>query len=173
MATVQVYGLTLWQPHATLMAIRAKQIETRSRSTTLWQQRPWIAIHAAASTPASWIRAAMAEPAIRAALADHDITIDNRTHHNMPTRAILLVGRLVDCRPTEVLNGRVGPAERAMGDYRAGRFGLIFEQLRPLLNPITINGQQGFWKVPDDIVDRIDQDLRSTQRRLAYAKGLD
>lgn len=167
MATV--YGLTLWQPHATLMAIRAKQIETRSRATHLWEQRPWVAIHAAAatSTPASWIATAMSDPIIRAALADHGIT-----EGNMPMGAILAIGRLVNCEPTVTIAPKLGPMELAMGDYRPGRFALQFEDVTALLDPIHWSGKQGFWTLPGRLVADIEADLMSDRRRSPIRKRL-
>lgn len=39
-----------------------------------------------------------------------------------------------------------------LGDYRDGRYGWIFENLRPLEEPIPYRGEQGLFEVPDELV---------------------
>jgi hypothetical protein len=134
--------LTLTQPWATLVAIGAKSIETRSWSTAY---RGLLAIHAGKGFPRGFGKSdcwalCLQEPFF-SALTAAGIT-DLR---QLPLGQILAVTRLVDVVPTEQLlaGGRVGQRERAFGDYSAGRFAWLLEDLRPLAIPITYTGALG------------------------------
>lgn len=109
-------ALTVWQPHASLMAIRAKRIETRGWSTSY---RGPLAIHAAARKPdvemledgyagelyrhaepfddcvAQWIPPQDDDPDWRL-YTEHDRFV---TPHPMPLGAVVATGNLVDVLP--------------------------------------------------------------------------
>ena len=156
--------ITLSQPWATLVAIGAKKIETRSWSTTY---RGSLAIHAAAGLGPVGGKSGLAfqcccEPflsTLRAAGIRH--------HEDLPLGAIVAVCDLFDCRPmTEAAPGKIGwfaivgntptywdltDQERAFGDYSAGRYAWLLANVRALPEPIPAKGALSLWEYPGEI----------------------
>jgi hypothetical protein len=147
--------LTLTQPRATLVAIGAKHIETRSWETLY---RGPLAIHAAKGLG----------PGGRAAL--YDLAFDDPDGYfyaalrqanvfcidDLPLGAIVATCELVDCvhvlyewprnqlvsqRSRHILTDQ----ERAFGDYTPGRFAWLLADVRPLPAPIPAKGALGLW----------------------------
>lgn len=166
-------AITLTQPWATLVAIGAKRIETRSWST---QYRGPLAIHAAKGFP-QWARQFTQEPPVSVLLG---------MKFDYPKGAVLATARLIDCVPTHKLSkeipcsackgtgklecwqdgqpgldwcsdcdgnaavflagGNVSATERGFGDYDGGRFGWFFEDVVQLPEPIPAKGALGLWE---------------------------
>jgi hypothetical protein len=40
-----------------------------------------------------------------------------------------------------------------MGDYSQGRFAWFFERIRPLSEPVPFKAHQGFFNVPDELLE--------------------
>jgi activating signal cointegrator 1 len=137
-------ALSLTQPWATLIALRAKRIETRSWSTPY---RGLLAIHAAKGFPRDCQALCYDEPFADALKCEPS---------NLPRGAIIAVARLVGCTSTERLlldtNDPAQAAERAFGDYTAGRWAWIIQGVRPLASPIECKGALGLWTT-DEAVD--------------------
>lgn len=139
------------QPYATLVAIGAKKIETRSWSTSY---RGPIAIHAAKGMPREAIALCHTEP-FAYALHEHGFTAIS----DLPRGAIVAKARLADVQPTSrwvfVAGQRIfepatdlPPAlsqERHFGDFTGGRFMWILEDVRALLQPVPERGALGLW----------------------------
>ncbi len=137
-------AITLWQPWATLVAIGAKRIETRS-----WRPAGdgclWLAIHAASlkSTPAKARYLADREP-FRTALAAAG-------HHteemfDLPFGCIVAVARVagyVYCSGQSIWPQE---PERSFGDYTRDRWAWVFDEVRRLPVPIPARGHQGLWE---------------------------
>jgi activating signal cointegrator 1 len=154
-------ALTLTQPWATLVALREKRIETRSWSTGY---RGRIAIHAGKG-PATYGWQYLqhlcrnVEP-FRSVLAP--LIQDGHVAERLPLGAIVATAELVDCVPTDVLVARgevprhtqegvpviwlLTEQERAFGNYEAGRFAWLLDDVRPLATPIQARGAQGLWR---------------------------
>ena len=139
--------LTLHQPWATLVAIGAKQIETRSWSTAY---RGLIAIHAAKNTPVRVAMQAANTPAINAALDDGGIG----PLIHVPAGVIVAIAYLAAVSPI-VGTGKVNIAgtvhivnqpELLFGDYTPGRHAWLLPQVVALPFPIPANGHQRLWK---------------------------
>lgn len=162
--------LTLTQPYASLIAIGAKTIETRSWSTSY---RGPLAIHAAKGLgPVGGEDGLMdllkTEP-FKSALGDLIRTGDRAngspwakpdwiTNARLPFGAIVAVCELKDCRPTAGRRGEQGTGpkyadwvhdltdqERAFGDYSPGRYAWLLSDIRALPEPIPARGAQGLW----------------------------
>jgi len=158
--------LSLTQPWATLVAIGAKCIETRSWSTGY---RGPLVIHAAKQMPAS---------AKALVTARHLTGLRNRIGEvlrdsgiglpDLPLGAVVAIATLQDCKATSTLGfgafgiQRVASAwvsglsfeEMAFGDYRAGRFGWFLSgPLLRLPHPIPARGMQRLWQweCPDSV----------------------
>lgn len=135
-ATGGLRAISLTQPWATLVAIGAKRIETRSWRTPY---RGQLAIHAAKTFPTDARSRCHQEP-IKATLMASGI----ESLADLPLGAVVAVGHLVDCVPTESLTS-ISRVERAFGDYTPGRFGWLFEGVEPLPEPIPARGALGLW----------------------------
>lgn len=132
-------ALSLWQPWATLIAIRAKQYETRHWSTNY---RGPLAIHAAKRP----VKEDEITPTIRAVLADNGEAWDR-----LLLGKVLCIVRLVDVVPTEevierVYRGEVPTMELHFGNYAPGRYAWELEMLRVAPGAgIPARGAQGLW----------------------------
>src|SRR5689334_4415085 len=112
-------AITLHQPYATLIAIGAKRIETRSWPT---RYRGPLAIHAA-RVLGPQARALCSHEPFRSALARAGYASPDA----LPLGAVVATCRLVDClptgAPTDYPPAHLPPgdsAERAFGDYAPG-----------------------------------------------------
>lgn len=159
--------LSLWEPWATLMAIGAKRVETRSWPTSY---RGWLAIQAAKHFTADedslcW------EPSFRDALraggiADVPYRSGRRFQFNFG--CIVAVCKLVDCLPcrgprsTDISAGHT--VEQEFGNYDTGRFAWITSDLFRLPEPIPFKGAQGLCNVPPDVVAQIQAQYKGNGR---------
>jgi hypothetical protein len=130
--------LSLHQPWASLIAIGAKRIETRSWGTNY---RGPLAIHAAKSRKSLLLRfddpfdLVLLEAGIRG-LAD------------LPLGGIVAVAELVDCVPVGLVDFSVYPVnERAFGNYVPGRYAWLLENVRRVDPMIPLVGRQGLFTV--------------------------
>ncbi len=164
-------AITLTQPWATLVAIGAKRIETRS-----WQSsyRGPLAIHAAKGFPRECRELCLTEP-FRSALRDAGYDVpDNRP---MIMNKILPLGCIVaTCELTGVYSTnsrifsfassdifissetgisvgahelfRLPPAEPELsfGDYSPGRYAWVLGNIKPLAVPIPAKGSLSLWE---------------------------
>lgn len=170
--------ISLWQPWATLMAIGAKRIETRSWPT---RHRGPLAIHAAKK----WTRE-LSELCATEHFSDA-LSPPQMGTHDLPFGKIIAVVDLVDCLGVARLerinqnrtpeldaeisatlrfaggydeqtiaaaleSGMLTERERAFGDYSPGRYGWLTENLRRLPEPVPYAGHQGLFDIPDALV---------------------
>jgi hypothetical protein len=162
-------ALTLTQPWATLVAIGAKRIETRSWSTNY---RGPLAIHAAKGFP-KWAREFTTDPVCYEAVRYHRAPTerDQRPADLLaayPLGYMLATTRLVNVLPTEVIdceNNAFGVSleplsaqERAFGDYSPGRFAWLFEDVRELKAPVLATGALGLWEWKCDGLPMLQQE---------------
>jgi hypothetical protein len=145
-------ALTLTQPWATLVAIGAKRIETRSWYTAY---RGPLAIHAAKGFP-KWARQftteAVVYEAVKAQYCQRDIDNRAKGFPAYPLGVVLATCRLVYCVPTERVAAAACPfrdlltvQEREFGDYEEGRFAWILDNMQALAEPIPAKGALGLW----------------------------
>jgi activating signal cointegrator 1 len=138
-------ALTLTQPWATLVAIGAKRIETRSWRTPY---RGSMAIHAAKGFP-KWAQDTCKEFAFAAELGPDPL----------PLGAVIATCRLISCIPTrELQENRIievdylagcadfvmDDAERQFGDYSPGRWAWLLADVQQC-KPITAKGALSLW----------------------------
>ncbi len=162
--------LTLTQPYASLIAVGAKTIETRSWST---RYRGPLAIHAAASYGSGGSRGFSArcqrEP-FKSALAAHLQIFESYNPYAAPRGAIVAVCNLIACKPTgdSFLHGgwAIGldewvltDQERAFGDYSPGRWAWLLADVRVLPEPIPCKGALGLWNVPAGVETQLQEDI--------------
>jgi activating signal cointegrator 1 len=140
-------ALTMTQPWATLVAIGAKRIETRSWSTPY---RGPLAIHAAKGwsrddTLMCW------EPEFAAALMNAGI----RTPGDLPLGSVVATCRLVACVGTGSINpSKELTREFAFGDFSPGRYAWLLADIVALPDPIPARGQLGLWEFDDTVIEQ-------------------
>jgi activating signal cointegrator 1 len=141
-----VKALTLTQPWASLVALGAKRIETRS-----WRSNyhGLLAIHAAASFP-RWAKDTCNKPDFA-----KELGLDP-----LPTGRVIAVVTLVQCIPTDALQSNqvigdfyLDDKERAFGDYAPGRFAWLLSHVTMLAAPIPAKGKLGLWEWNEEGLD--------------------
>lgn len=132
----QIKALSLWQPWASLIAIGAKEFETRS-----WQHpyRGLLAIHAAKQWTQDEIY--MTERFART----YPVATQGKLLKPLPLMAVLCVAKLVDIVPTERIRDSLAAPEHAFGDYSNRRFAWQLELVEVFDKPIPCKGAQGLW----------------------------
>jgi activating signal cointegrator 1 len=177
---MRIKCLTLTQPWATLVAIGAKRIETRSWATSY---RGPLAIHAATSLkPVGGrlgLHALCGTPPFCDVLLAAGYSAMLVPAWGLPLGAIVAVRELIDCVPTQHPGAANAPGkpwfvgaqkgvgqhyyevpppldsdEYAFGDYSAGRYAWLLDGSGALAEPIPARGALGLWDydLPDDVV---------------------
>lgn len=129
-------ALSLWQPWASLIAIGAKRIETRSWVTAY---RGPIAIHAAKRFTKDEVALCFCEP-FRSCLVEAGYT----NPVELPLGCIIAVAKLVEIFPTQNIRDGLSGQERAFGDYTDGRYGWALKDIWAI-KPVPTRGYQQLW----------------------------
>jgi hypothetical protein len=135
-------ALSVIQPWATLIAIGAKRVETRSWATGY---RGPLAIHAAKAFPSAARDRCLTSPFFEALTKGRGET--QALRH--PLGAVIAVAELVDVRritSPEAFGYVLGANEIAFGDWTPGRYAWLLANVRPLAEPIPARGAQGLWR---------------------------
>lgn len=164
-----IRALSLSQPWATLVAIGAKRIETRSWSTSY---RGPIAIHAAKRFPGDCRALCSEEPFYRALNPlDRPRAAGYEDWYSLPLGAIVAVAVLEWVVGTPASPGRVGghqlpppEPEASFGDYAPGRFAWGLERVHRLAEPVPCRGALGLWAVPADVAAAVRRQLAAPDR---------
>jgi hypothetical protein len=140
-------AITLWQPWASLIAVGAKTIETRSWATPY---RGPLAIHAAKVTPA-WVWAEISKSPCRQFLEElfPDLQLDLLgciKPNQFPAGVIVATCDLFSIQSTLDLEQVITERERCFGDYSTGRYGWILHNARALNPPVPARGKQLLWE---------------------------
>jgi hypothetical protein len=157
-----VKALTLTQPYATLVAIGAKRIETRSWRTNY---RGSLAIHAGKGLGPVGGEDGLQdlhELAQQMLAGDDEYSPDVTLPDAYPRGCVVAIAYLGGCIPTDVLIGkkaifhrnvnrhpqfwRLSQFEHMFGDYVSGRYAWLLADVRPLGPPIPATGKQGLWE---------------------------
>ncbi len=145
-------ALSLWQPYASLIALGAKTIETRSWATSyrgplvILAAKKWNAdIAGDCHRCGNVLRANCFEiPSDR-----------NRRIGLLPWEStlghIVACCELADCRPMQWAP-RHKPLDAEFGTFGPGRFGWDLRNVVPVLPPIPYQGRQGLFDVPASIL---------------------
>lgn len=148
-------ALTLTQPWASLVAIGAKRIETRSWNTTY---RGPIAIHAAKGWPNEAKELVWREPFLACLREAGLVTFNNfigvagAGEARLPVGAVIATAQLDDTFPITEESWsyllKFGAQHEAdFGDYSyPGRFGWVLTDVSPLEEPVAAKGALGLWR---------------------------
>jgi hypothetical protein len=145
-------ALTLTQPWASLVAIGAKRIETRTWKTAY---RGSLALHAAKGFP-KWAKETCRERMFAMELGP-DV---------LPVGMVIATCRLISCIPTRELrqngvievdylagcgNFYMSDSERLFGDYTPGRWAWLLADVRQLSTPVPAKGALRLWEWDDPV----------------------
>lgn len=145
-------ALTLTQPWATLVAIGAKKIETRSWNT---QYRGPLAIHAAKGYPGA-AKDMCYQPHFKSALLSAGYSVP----HELPTGVIVATCDLVSTHRVDEMdwvegkrgwaNGRyfweATEQEKTFGIYDIGRYMWFLANVKKLEKPLPAKGALSIWE---------------------------
>lgn len=153
-------ALSLWEPWASLVAIGAKKIETRSWET---RHRGWLAIHASKTWRYDSEEQCRREPFART-LRQHgyepNTAIWRQWGSVLPLGCIIAVAYLDRCFEFtqnvtyEFPDGCrivLAEPELSFGDFAPGRFGWVFPHVYRLATPVPCRGHQSLFDLPADI----------------------
>ncbi len=140
---MNIRAITLTQPWASLVAIGAKRIETRSWRTSY---RGWLAIHAGKTFPEQARALCEQEPFRTTLLLDETLDPARPIAGQLPRGCIVAIARLDDCLPMTTIELPDEP-ERSFGDYAPGRYAWYLSQVQRLPQPISARGALGLWRV--------------------------
>jgi hypothetical protein len=144
--------LSLWQPWATLVAIGAKSVETRSWSTPY---RGMIAIHAAKRWNAELRQISRLPPFVKAMTAA-GLPIVESPEDCLPFGAVLALCFLTDIVPTDgPVPDWMTAGEMPFGDYSAGRYAWKLADIRPLKEPLPLRGVRGLVDLDSNVAAQI------------------
>ena len=131
--------ISLWQPWASLIAIGAKRIETRSWPISY---RGPLLIHAAKKWDKELAHLCWREP-FRSYLHPHGLL------ERMPRGVIVCRCELHGCvQVSELARTIPDEPERSFGDYSEGRFAWLLRDAEPFEKPVPYRGMQGLFDVP-------------------------
>jgi hypothetical protein len=151
-----VKALPLWQPWASLVAVEAKRLETRSWPVPRGLIGKRIAIHAT-KTPAHLPLVGI-EPFARRLLEALEAGTLVEVDEHLPLGFIVATAVIDRCDPItlEFRNAlyRRDPDEGAFGDYTPGRFAWTLRDVECLDPPVPFRGSQGMFDVPNELLGR-------------------
>lgn len=179
MKNLMMKAITIYQPYAKLLAIGAKQFETRGWPT---KYRGPIAIHASVKDPWQVINGLTTENKRRLLKFMHLFYgINCGEIGSFPRGAVIATAELVDVFDICEIGGvivaekqkriskervdflRITPTEQeiAFGDWRLGRYAWQLANVRLLPEPIFVKGKQGLWNWEDP---QIEEEIKNDQR---------
>jgi activating signal cointegrator 1 len=141
--------ISLWQPWASLVAIGAKRIETRSWLTSY---RGPLAIHAAKYYSMETAKFAATEPCHSALRAT------GLQWGHLPRGGIIAVCNLLD---VVKINGEhvpllsPAPHERDFGDWGPGRFAWMLNDILSLKQMIPLRAHQKLFNLDNDVIAQV------------------
>lgn len=147
-------ALTIHQPHAMMLAIGLRTIETRSWFT---RYRGPLLIHASKRWDDD-----IAEQCREAAGSIRDAQFNklSRAAREMGVKTwgellgcALAVAVVADCKPIPQPTGTL--LDRQFGGFGPGRYGFVLTGLHTLPTPIPVRGAQGLWDPDETLIERV------------------
>lgn len=135
-----LHYIVLTQPWATLMAIGAKLVETRSWAT---KYRGALAISAARGFPRECQDLFFTAPF-------EDVLRDAGYERpaDLPRGQVIAVTEVYDCQPTALISPKLTWREQQFGDYSDCRYGFMTRGVRRVREPVPLRGLQRIQKLP-------------------------
>jgi hypothetical protein len=139
-------ALSFYEPYASLLAIGAKKIETRSGQIKYKNYRGPIFIHTSSKTPKWALNLCQENPYIKSDLEAANIK-------EFTLGAIIGMVTIYDVISLDGYNP--GVPEIHFGDYSPGRIGLLMKNPVRFRKPIPWKGHQGLWNFEQIIFDSV------------------
>lgn len=138
-------AISVLNPWAVLLAIGARQYETRSWPTTY---RGPIAIHASKKFTGVQHEICFSEPFATVLMRDlfKNEPLGAFLMHRIKCGAVLATGELTACFNTESISHVMSEQELAFGDFARGRFAWCIERVKLLETPAECAGKLGLWE---------------------------
>lgn len=136
-------ALSLSQPWATLVVLGAKRYETRSWRTS---HRGPLVVHASSRFPEE-LRALCQREPFRRILRQAGIG----SWFDLPLGALLGTVEVSNCQAVEALPALDG-MQRALGDYRNGRWAWLLENAQSWPEPVLSKGRRGIYELSGGVL---------------------
>lgn len=134
---MNVACITLWQPYASLIFTRHKAFETRGFRYPARLEQQTLAIHAA--------KRPLAQCGVSTALDGLCRQVFGEGYgETLPRGALLGTVRLDGCYTTDEMRDDISQSDFDAGDWTAGRFAWLLQDVMPFPAPRPMNGKQGW-----------------------------
>lgn len=145
-------ALTIWQPHASLLASGLRIVETRGWSTSY---RGPLMIHAGKAWN-DYIASECGEcNGVMEEIAPRNVMSEQQWKRSLG--CVLAVAELYRCDPIPEPCGTAFDIN--LGGFGPGRFGLFLRNVRPLRRPVKATGKQGLWAPSLDLLNDVEEAL--------------
>jgi activating signal cointegrator 1 len=132
-------AISLWQPWASLIAIKAKKVETRSWYTSY---RGELLICAAKTVNSPYRDYYYSLPVIPMISETEPVPFED-----LPRGKAVAKVQLIDCvKMTRKMINETPENEKLVGDWKVGRFAMILDDIQAI-EPFYVKGQQGLFEV--------------------------
>ncbi|MFA4903029.1 MAG: ASCH domain-containing protein [Desulfobaccales bacterium] len=154
---MKIKALSLWQPWASLIAVGAKQYETRSWKTDY--RGPLLICAAQGGLSEKALKELLIQPKFVKALEplfDAGVPGDNLQQWIpswfLPFGKAVAIAQLTACIPTFQYQTDWIGLEATFGDFSSGRYAWKLENVRAI-EPFPVKGRQGLFKIeiPEDL----------------------
>lgn len=165
-------ALSLLQPWATLVAIGAKRVETRSWPT---HHRGALAICASKKfrdadrflcledpfrhTLANALYDGDVDIMRRCVLHDETVELNGKVYMPLPAGCVVANTVVRACMPALIVMEEVDPKERAFGWYAADRFAWLLDDTIQVQGRYPVRGMPGLYDLPAEIARAVDEEL--------------
>lgn len=144
-----IRAISLWEPWASLIAVGAKKVETRSYYTNV---RGSLLICAAQTKKGLKIADEAGFVEGGAAYSGREICLDiGGKEIEMNFGKAVAVVDFAHCITTDLFRqettGREFKSQEPFGDFSAGRFAWVFHSIKRIKKPFEVKGKQGFFFV--------------------------
>ena len=138
-------SIVLWEPWATLVALKLKTYETRPKSINWINYRGVLLIQAAATWKPEGLEflRVLNDEGHRFSLTDFS------------PGHIVAMTHMTDCQPTQSVVASVGKNDLLMGNWEDDRWAITLSNVRALPRPIPHVSGEGLRKVPVSLQERV------------------
>ncbi len=138
---MNIKAFTVYNPWARLIAIGAKEYETRGKNSPVCRHLGVVAIHAGMTR--DFLEICSDEP-----------FYTGLGKGVMHFGKIIALAYVSEVHPAHCLVPQLSASELAFGDFREGRMAIKCTHVEPLKEPIAVRGQQGLWEwdAPESLV---------------------
>lgn len=132
-------AISLWQPWASLIAIKAKKVETRAWYTSY---RGELLICAAKTMNSMYRDYYYSLPVIPMISETEPVPLED-----LPRGKAVAKVQLIDCvKITRRLIDKTPENEKLVGDWKVDRFAFILDEIQAFKEPFHVKGQQGLFE---------------------------